>query len=135
MRASILGLLIELHTALVFVGVLMIPLALRRARESAAHHRAALIAAASLGIIIVNYVLYLPYLTFEGWYWLRFMLPGLTVSFVLFASVVDWCRLQIAARSRIAATFMVAPISSSRGIRSRSCEPSSPATTWHCGSR
>ena len=88
----------------------MIPLALRRARESAAHHRAALIAAASLGIIVVNYVLYLPYLTFEGWYWLRFMLPGLTVSFVLFASVVDWCRLQIAARSRIAATFMVAPI-------------------------
>ena len=104
------GLLLELHTALVLAGVLMIPLAFRQARQSAAHHRAALIAAASLGIIVVNYALYLPYLTFEGWYWLRFMMPGLTVLFVLFAAFVDWCRLQIATRSRIAAMTMAAPI-------------------------
>jgi hypothetical protein len=104
------GLLIELHTALVLAGVLTIPLALRRARENAAQRRAAIIAAASLGIIIVNYLLYLPYLTYEGWYWLRFMLPGLTVLFALFAAFVDWCRLHVAARSRLAAAVMVVPI-------------------------
>ena len=104
------GLLIELHTALVFAGFLMVPLALRGARQSPERLRAAIIALAAVGIIVVNYALYLPYMKFEGWYWLRFMLPALTVLFVLFAGLVDRCRLEIVKRSRIAAVVMAAPV-------------------------
>jgi hypothetical protein len=103
-------LLAELHTPLVAGGLVMVPLALRRMRQGAHQHRAALIALAALAIVVVNYVLYLPYLAFEGWYWLRFMLPALTVLFVLFAAVIDFCRIRIAVRSRLAATVMVAPV-------------------------
>ena len=42
---------------------------------------------AALGIVVVNYSLYLPFLTYEGWGWLRFMLPALTALFILFAAL------------------------------------------------
>jgi hypothetical protein len=53
---------------------------------------------AAIGIIGVNYALYLPYLTFEGWSWLRFLLPAIFSMFVLLAAALDRLRLMIAAR-------------------------------------
>jgi hypothetical protein len=104
------SLLLDLYTPAVFAGVLMVPIALRRARRSAESFRAAVIAVAAVAIVLVNYALYLPYLTFDGWSWLRFMLPAMTMIFVLFAVLLDWCRVWIAGRSRIAATLMVVPL-------------------------
>jgi hypothetical protein len=102
--------LVRLHSWLLLAGFLSVPLALRSRRAGPGQSRAALIACAALGIIAVNYALHLPYLTFEGWQWLRFMLPALTVLFVLFAALLDRIRLRLAERSRLLAVTMIIPL-------------------------
>jgi hypothetical protein len=87
----------------------MVPLALKDARTSLAHHRAAVIAVSALGLIAVNYALYLPYLTYEGWSWLRFLLPAMLALFVLFAGALDRARLWLKTRRRWAGAIAVVP--------------------------
>ena len=102
--------LVQLNSAYVFAGLLMIPLSLWRARRDALARPGAIVAVAAVLIIALNYALYLPYLTFEGWYWLRFMIPAMTVLFVLFAGLVDTIRLWLVQRSRLVAAVMVIPL-------------------------
>jgi hypothetical protein len=101
--------LAQLHSWVVFGGLLYAPFALRgigRSRE--AYERGVLVASA-LGIILVNYVLYLAYLTYVGWYWLRFMLPAMLALFVLLAAGVDHVRLWLTPRWPRLAFLAVAP--------------------------
>lgn len=103
-------LLIDQHTWLVLAGMAMVPFALGRARRSADGMRPAVISLAALGVILINYALYLPYLSFEGWWWLRFMLPALLSLFILFAGCLDELRLMLAARFRWLQLLVVIPL-------------------------
>lgn len=69
-------LLAGVHTPLVLAG-LVAPL-LHRSR----------IAFSALAIVAINFALYLPYLPFDDWPFLRFLLPGLAALFVLFSALV-----------------------------------------------
>ena len=51
----------------------------------AAGDRPSLVVLTASGIIVVNYSLYLAYLTFEDWRSLRFVLPAMFALFVLLA--------------------------------------------------
>ncbi len=89
----------RLHTALPALGLLAVPLVLKRARTIAGGDRKPLVVFTAVAIILVNYLLYLAYLTFEDWQSLRFVLPAMFALFVLFAGVIDWCRLWLVRRS------------------------------------
>jgi hypothetical protein len=82
-------LLFELHSGVVFVGLLVAPLVLKRARLGPEHYRAAAVTASAVGIVGVNYALYLPYLNAGDVSWLRFMLPAMLALFVLLAGALD----------------------------------------------
>ncbi len=97
-------LFIELHGWLVVVGLLAFPLNILRTRERL------LLAMAGVGFIVTNLALYLPYFTYDGWNWLRFMLPALLAVFVLFAASMDRIRRLLAARSPLLATLVVLPV-------------------------
>ena len=83
-------LLWELHTGLAFVGLLYVPVAVRRMGHGPEQWRSGIVALGALGIAVVNYLLYLPYLTYDGWVWLRFLLPALLALFVLFGGATEW---------------------------------------------
>jgi hypothetical protein len=89
----------DLHTWLVFAGFAYVPFAVRGMRrgDHAVYSRA-LIAASAIGLIVINYALYLPYLTYVGWYWLRFLLPAMLALFLLFAAGLDHLRVWLGAR-------------------------------------
>jgi hypothetical protein len=101
--------LIELHTWMVFGGLLLVPLWLARARRSDQDRRVAGIVATALGLIAVNYGVYLPYLTYEGWYWLRFLLPAMLGVFLLLAAATDCLRLWISHRWKWMSMLALAP--------------------------
>jgi hypothetical protein len=82
----------NLHSWLVFGGLIYVPLALRRRRHRRQTDERAILAISALGIIVVNYALYLAYLTYVGWHWLRFMLPAMLALFVLLAAGCDQLR-------------------------------------------
>jgi hypothetical protein len=90
--------LAQLHSWVVYAGLLFTPFALRRMHRSPEAHAKGLVTASALGIIIVNYALYLPYLTYVGWHWLRFMLPAMLALFVLLAAAADGVRLWLRER-------------------------------------
>jgi hypothetical protein len=88
----------ELHSWLAFGGLVFIPLAVRRMRRGSPEYHVAVVAISALGLILVNYAAYLPYLTYEGWYWLRFMLPALLALFVLLGGALDSLRMSLQPR-------------------------------------
>jgi hypothetical protein len=101
--------LAELHTWIAFAGLFYVPFALRGIRANAATYQRGVIAASALAIIAVNYALMLPYLTYVGWYWLRFLLPALVAMFVLLAAGADHLRLRLAQRWPRVAVLALAP--------------------------
>lgn len=103
-------LLVELHSWVIVAAVAMIPLAIRHARVDVSRRPAAVIALTATGLVAVNYALYLAYLTYEGWYWLRFLLPAMLAVFVLFAAAVDQMRLWLMGRRRWAGVLAVIPV-------------------------
>ena len=92
------GLLAELHTWLAFGGLLYVPFAVTGMRTSEEARVRGLLALSAVGLIVVNYGLYLPYLTYEGWYWLRFLLPAVLAMFLLLAAGLDALRLWLQRR-------------------------------------
>lgn len=101
--------LAELHTWLAFGGLLYLPLTLRGMRASDESHTRGVLALSAAGLVLVNYALYLPYLTYVGWYWLRFLLPALLATFVLLAAAVDHLRLWLGRRAPRLAAIAVLP--------------------------
>ena len=101
--------LIELHSIFALGGLLFAPFALRRMRATDASYTRGLLAISAVGLILVNYALYLPYLTYVGWYWLRFVLPAILALFVLLAAGVDHLRLWAQTRHPRLAFLVVAP--------------------------
>jgi hypothetical protein len=64
----------------------------RGMRADATSYTKGVLALSAVALILVNYALYLPYLTYVGWQWLRFMLPALLALFVLLAAGSDYVR-------------------------------------------
>jgi hypothetical protein len=93
-------LLVELHSGVAFIGLLVVPLVLARARLGPQHYRAAVVTASAVGIVAVNYALYLPYLDAGDVSWLRFMLPAMLTLLVLLAGALDRVALWLARRWR-----------------------------------
>jgi hypothetical protein len=87
--------LAELHSWLAFAGLLFVPVAIRGMTRTPEAYTRGVLAASATGIILVNYALYLPYLTYVGWFWLRFLLPALLALFVLLAAGLDHLRLYL----------------------------------------
>ena len=104
-----LSLISHLHTPLLFAGLFMVPWSIRTAWRNPASTSMA-VALAALGLIGINYALYLPYLTYDDWYALRFLLPALTACYVLFAGLVDGMRRALARRSRWLAALTIVPL-------------------------
>jgi hypothetical protein len=103
-------LLVALHSWLIVGAVVTVPLAIRHARRDAARYEGAVVALTAVGLIAVNYPLHLAYLTYEGWYWLRFLLPALLAIFVLFAAAVDQMRLWLVRRHPRAGVIAIIPV-------------------------
>lgn len=107
-----LRLFAEAHTLWPTLGVAVAAAALWRASRlnSEIDRRVAL---SGGGIMAVNLLLYLPYMPFDHWPFLRFLLPGTTALFVLFAALVAvavraaWRRLKYLA---ILLPLLLAPI-------------------------
>jgi hypothetical protein len=104
------AMLLDLHGWLAFAGLALVPFAFRLQRPAHASVKPWIVIAGAVGFVLVNYAILLPYLTFEGWYWLRFLLPGMLALFVLLAAAADRLRLVIAARSRLLQVLAVVPI-------------------------
>jgi hypothetical protein len=104
------AMLLDLYGWLVFAGLALVPFAfrLKPSRDGAAQPW--VVIAGALAILLINYAVLLPYLTFEGWYWLRFLLPGLLALFVLLGAAVDHLRQLIAARSQLLQIVAIVPL-------------------------
>lgn len=103
------SLLADLHTALPFAGLMMVVLATRPPRESLLTSRALVVTLAAVGFVLVNYLPYLPYLTFRGWDSIRFLLPAFTALVILFAGFLDRVRIALATHSRLLAIIAILP--------------------------
>jgi len=64
----------------------------------------------ALAVLLLNVAIYLPYLSLDDWPFLRFLLPGLTALFILFAGLVVWFGAWLAARSRRLAPLALVPV-------------------------
>jgi hypothetical protein len=102
--------LAELHSWVAFAGLAYLPFALRVRESNEADRMRAVIAASAVGIILVNYALYLPYLTYVGWFWLRFLLPALLAMFLLLAAGADHLRLWLHPRWGWAGALAFVPV-------------------------
>ena len=110
-NAALYPLLINrLHTPLIFAGLLIVPWLLRTVRQNAQERDSLIVSLAGLGFIAINYTLYLPFLTYENWDALRFVLPALTACYVLFAGVVERARRVLARRSSWLAALALVPL-------------------------
>jgi hypothetical protein len=65
----------------------MLPLTLRQIREPQDRMARRVMISACV-LLFVNVVLYLPYMPFDHWPFLRFLLPGLSALFILFSAVL-----------------------------------------------
>jgi hypothetical protein len=104
------AMLIDLHGWLALAGLALVPFAFVLRPHDGGTERPWVVVAGAAGILLANYGVLLPYLTYEGWYWLRFLLPGMLALFVLLAAGLDRLRLIIASRSRLLQVVAVIPI-------------------------
>lgn len=82
--------LVGLHSWWVALGVVAVPVLWRD--RGPGEWRARLLLLSALLLMAVNYALYLPYLSFDGWAWLRFLLPAMLALFVLCGAAADALR-------------------------------------------
>lgn len=104
------NMLIDLHGWLALAGLALVPFAFVLRPRDGGTERPWVIVVGAVGIVLANYGVQLPYLTFEGWYWLRFLLPAMLALFVLLAAGLDQLRLLIASRSRLLQVVAAIPI-------------------------
>ena len=90
--------LAQLHSWVAFGGLVFVPFALRGMGRSREAYTRGLLAASAAALILVNYALYLAYLTYVGWHWLRFLLPAMLALFLLLAAAVDHLRVWLKPR-------------------------------------
>lgn len=100
-------LLARAHTLLPLAGLVIAALALVGARPLATRE-SRVVARSAAAMFVINMALYLPYLSIDDWPSLRFLLPGLTALFVLFASLVAEVTRAVWSRARWAA--VIAPL-------------------------
>jgi len=100
----------DLHTWLPLVGLVSGPALVWRLPRRSSRPSPRAIALVAVAIILINYALYLPYTTFQGWGWLRFLLPALLALFVLAAATVDRLRVLLASRARVLGTLAFLPV-------------------------
>jgi hypothetical protein len=75
------------HTLLPLAGLATVPIVFLD-KPRAFLPQARIIALSAAAIVLTTLALYLPYLPFDNWPFLRFLLPGLVALFVLFASLI-----------------------------------------------
>jgi hypothetical protein len=81
-------LLARTHTWLPLIGLALPVVAL--VRRTALTSEARVIALTAGLMILINVAVYLPYIPYDDWPFLRFLLPGLTALFILFAGVLAY---------------------------------------------
>jgi hypothetical protein len=100
--------LAALHSWVAFAGLAFVPFGVRGMRASRDAYTRGLLVVSAVGLIVVNYALYLPYLTYVGWFWLRFLLPALLALFLLLAAGADHLRMWLQARwPRLSAAALI----------------------------
>jgi hypothetical protein len=87
----------------------MLPIAIVHARRGAGPRVSLVVATGAVAVIVINYALYLAYLSFEDWQSLRFLLPAMLALFVLFAGALDAVGRAIARHGRWLALLPVLP--------------------------
>jgi hypothetical protein len=102
-------LLFDLHSGVAFAGLLFVPFAITRAGRGPADYRAAVVTLGAVGMVAVNYALYLPYMSYQGAEWLRFMLPAMLALFLLLAAALDQVRRGLRTRWRWAGLLALLP--------------------------
>lgn len=75
------------HTLLPLLGLVLVPMAFLSTRVLATRE-SCMIAVSAAAMFGINVALYLPYLSIDHWPMLRFLLPGLTGLFILFAGLL-----------------------------------------------
>lgn len=81
-------LLMRAHTPLIFAGLLAATVLLSRQLRARQEARVRHVALSALGIVAVNYLLYLPYTPLPDQGVVRFVLPAFTALVVLFAGLL-----------------------------------------------
>jgi MFS family permease len=83
------GWLFQIHSRAALLGLAAVPLAFVD-RLVAGRRRAIVFAISGLAIVVVNFASILPYLNFEQWTYLRFVLPAMAALFVLLGALIVW---------------------------------------------
>ena len=95
-------LLTRVHSPAVFAGLVTVPLFLFRRHDTPETRRSAVVAWSALGLIAVNYALYLPFFSpLDDVTALRYMLPAMTALFVLNAGLAGRLVTWFASYSRL----------------------------------
>ncbi len=109
--ALYLRLLATTHTLVPLVGLFLVPLVIFRPGTAPLLPAARLMTLSAAALLLCNYALYLPYLPFDHWPFLRFLLPGLVALFVLYGSLTAYLTHRVALRSRwLAAAVPIAAL-------------------------
>lgn len=104
-------LLAETHTLVPLAGLVLVPLVLLRPSAAPLAPTARLMTLSAAAMLLVNYAIYLAYLPFDQWPFLRFLLPGLVALFVLYGGLAAYVTDLLAMRSRwLAAAVPVAAL-------------------------
>lgn len=99
--------LLQVHSWGAFVG-LAAPVLAFVAPSARACRGARVVALSALAFVLANLALIVPYLVFEQWSYLRFVLPGMVALFVLLAAAIAWTARTLWERGRW--TLVLLPI-------------------------
>lgn len=102
--------LVKTHSIFAFLGFAAVPIALWREWKGREDATPIVIALSALALIVVNYAIYLPYLNYELWTYLRFVLVGLTALFILSSALTVWAADWLASRSRLLIPVALIPV-------------------------
>jgi 4-amino-4-deoxy-L-arabinose transferase-like glycosyltransferase len=84
------GWLFEVHSPVAVAGLLMLPVALWRARSAPEDRARMVVAVSAVALVALNLLLIVPYLVFAQWTYLRFVLPAMAALFILLSALVVW---------------------------------------------
>jgi hypothetical protein len=82
--------LIQTHSNAALAGLAAVPLAWWRARRSPDSRTGLVVAHSAAAMVAINAAIIFPYLVFEQWTYLRFMLPAMAALFILLAALMVW---------------------------------------------
>jgi hypothetical protein len=82
--------LVEVHSGWAFAGLAAIPMAMAKGARTVDGRRSIVVAISALGIVLINLAVIVPYLVFNQWSYLRFVLPAIAALFLLFSAALVW---------------------------------------------